>query len=95
MSLNNRRGKKAFYLWGDTRKSITQILQVPNVQSYVKGRTFASKREKLRKLLRDGKITPELVRKHAERNSMAQPQVQDTMYGLQRRRANLPKKDAK
>ena len=95
MSLNNTRGRKAFYLWGDFQKSITEILRDPNVQSYVKGGSYASKREKLRKLLRDRKTNPEGVREHATRNPTTPLQIQDTRYGSQPRRANLPKKDAR
>ena len=92
MSLNNRRSKKAFHVWGNTQKSITEILQDPNVQNYVKRGTYASKREKLRKLLKNKEITQELVEEHARRNPMVPQQVQDTMYGSQRRRANLPRR---
>ena len=56
--------------------------------------TYESQREKLRKLLREGRINPQLVTEQATRNPTA-PQVQDTRYGTQRRRANLPRKTTK
>ena len=89
--MSNRRGIRAFYLRGDTQKSVTEILQDPNVQNYVKGESYASTRESLQRLLRNGEITPE----HVGRNPALQSQVQDTLYGSQRRKVNLPKKDVR
>ena len=56
--------------------------------------TYGSQREKLRKLLREGRINPQLVTEQATRNPTA-PRVRDTRYETQRRRANLPRKTTK
>ena len=51
------RGKKGTYSWGGTQKTLTEILQDTDVQSYVSGTKYASKREKLRKLLNKNEIS--------------------------------------
>ena len=86
------KGKAKTCLWNGVEKTLTQILDDPKVQSYVKGNTYASKREKLRQLLRDNKITPNHV--NTVNVAAAQP-IQDTRYGTQRRTANLPKKNTR
>ena len=60
MSLSER-CKKLLYPWGDSQKSISEILHDPCVQKFVGEKTYASKRELPQKLLR-GKINPELVK---------------------------------
>ena len=86
------RGKKVFYPWNGTQKTITELLKDPSVQSLIDRRTHASQRERLRQLLRNGNITPQIVAEHAARNPMTpQRQTQDTYYGAQRQRRNLPR----
>lgn len=86
------RGKKVFYSWDGTHKTITELLRDPNIQSFTCRKTHASQRERLRQLLRDGKITPQVVAKHVAQNLPQQQQTNDTYYGAQRRRRNLPMK---
>ena len=68
-------------------------MQDADVQSYVNGTTYASKREKLRKLLDKNEISPEVVRGHAAQNQ-THP-IQDIRYGNQRRKVGLAKKNVK
>ena len=88
------RGKKQTFTYGNDSLSITKLLRKPEIVGYLKKDgplTYGSQREKLRRLLRDGRINPRLVMEHVAQNPTA-PRVQDTRYGKQRRRANLPKK---
>ena len=95
------RGKKQTFQYGNDTLSITELLQKPEIVGYLERNgplTYASQREKLRKLLRNEKIN--LQQEVAEYTAAAQnppqpPRVQDTRYGSQRRRANLSKKDKK
>ena len=57
----SQRGGMVLYSWGDTQKFITELLQDPKIYHFVGGGTYASKREKGRKLLREGKLTPEIT----------------------------------
>ena len=82
------RGKIQYFPWGNTQKSITDLLEDPRIFDYVRGRTYASKREAIRKLLRQGKLTPSVVG-NLPSTSAQQPH---TLYGSQRRRAQLPLK---
>ena len=91
------RGMKQTFTYGNESLSITELLRKPEVVGYLKKDgplTYASQRQKLRKLLRDGRINLQLVMEHAARNPTA-PRVQDTRYGTQRRRAILPRKTTK
>ena len=92
MNVPNMRGKKETFTCGNDSLSITELLQKPEIVGYLEKDgplTYAFQREKLRKLLREGRINPQVVMEHAARNPTA-PRVQDTRYGTQRRRANLP-----
>ena len=89
------KGKKETFTNGNDTLFITELLRKPEIVGYLeKGWTYGSQREKLRKLLREGRINPQLVTEHTARNPTA-PRVQDTRYGTQRRRANLPRKTTK
>ena len=54
------------------------------------GKTYASKRESLRRLRLRGKINPELVK-----NSSQTAPLLDTRFGSQRGRVNLPRRNNK
>ena len=82
------RGKIQYFPWGNTQESITNLLEDPRISNYVRGSTYASKREAIRKLLRQGKLTPSIV-DNLPFTSLQQPH---TLYGSQRRRAQLPLK---
>ena len=89
------RGKKALYLWNGKDTSITELLTEPDVREFVSQgstMTYESQRGRLRKLFKDGKITPKLVEEYVKKNPVRQYNVPDTLYGAQRRRANLHKK---
>lgn len=83
-------------MWNNAKKSITELLNIPAVQNFI-GRhgTCASQRGRLRRCLKTGKINPKLVEDYARNNPTASQQDQDTRYGSQRRRANLPRKTRK
>ena len=92
---NVRRGRRQTFQYGNDTLSITELLRDPDVNNYLereRSLTYTSKREKLRKLLREGNINPQLVGEYEARNPVApRPQgVQDVRYGAQRRRAGLP-----
>ena len=90
-----KRGKKALYLWNGKDTSITELLTEPDVREFVSQgstMTYASQRGRLRKLFKDGKITPKLVEEYVKKYPVRQYNVPDTLYGAQRRRANLHKK---
>ena len=57
----SRRGKIQYFPWGNTQKSITELLEDPKIYQYVLGSTYASKREAIRKLLREGRLSPSVV----------------------------------
>ena len=87
------RGKKVLYLWNNTQKSIMELLKDQDIQSFIGCGTYAAQREKLRKLLKNNKITPATVEDYVKRNkNQPPPRLQDTYYGAQRTRRNLPKK---
>ena len=57
LSLNGKRGKKETFPYGDDSLSITELLRKPEVVNFIERNgplTYASKSEKLRKLLRNG-----------------------------------------
>ena len=90
---NVRRGRRQTFQYGNDTLSITELPRKPEVVGYLerdRQLTYASQREKLRKLLREGNINPQLVAGHAARNPVA-PRVQDVRYGAQRRQAGLPR----
>ena len=96
------RGLKQLFDYGDSSLSIIDLLKKPEIVNYPERNgplTHASKREKLRKSLREyGNNLQELVTNYNLRNPPPQQQqVQENipLYGAQRRRANLPKKDTK
>ena len=91
------RGKRQTFIYGNNTLSITELLRKPEIVRYLEKDgplTYASQREKLRRLLREGRINPRLVTEHTTKNPTA-PRVQDTRYGEQRRRANLPRTTTK
>ena len=63
-------------------------MEDPKIFQYVRGSTYASKREAIRKLLREGRLSPSIV-DNLPSTSAQQPH---TLYGSQRRRAQLPLK---
>ena len=94
------RGLKHVYNYGNDSLSITDLLKKPGVTNYLeqgKKLTYASQREKLRKqLARFGDNFKDIVAEYNLENPVGQGQGQrDTLYGSQRRRRNLPKKDTK
>ena len=94
INVPSMRGRKQTFTYGNDSLSITELLQKPEIVGYLEKDgplTYGSQREKLRKLLREGRVNPRMVMEHAARNPTA-PRVQDTRYGTQRRRANLPRK---
>lgn len=58
---STKRGKKQMFQYGDDTLSITELLQKPEIVNFFEkdGQlTQASRRDKLRKKLREGKINP-------------------------------------
>ena len=94
-----RRGLKETFNYGYDSLSITELLLNNIIVNFLQRGsqlTYASQRKKLRKLLREKKITPRMVAEYAAQNPLPQQQIQlDTRYGSQRRRANLTKKNTK
>ena len=98
MNVSGTRGKRQTFQHGDDVLSITELLRKPEVVGYLEKDgplTYASQREKLRRLLRSGRINQQLVMEHTARNPPQPPRVQDTRYGTRRRRANLPRTTVK
>ena len=99
INVSGTRGKRQTFQYGDDLLSITELLRNPaEVVGYLEKDgplTYASQRENLRRLLREGRINPQLVTEHATRNPPQPTRVQDTRYGTQRRKANLPGKTVK
>ena len=94
------RGLKQIYKYGEDSLSITDLLKKPGVVSYLqKDRelTYASQREKLRKqLAKFGNNFKQIVDEYNLENPAAgQRRQQDTLYGSQRVRAGLDKKDTR
>ena len=95
------KGLKEFYNYGDDSLSITDLLKKPKVTNYLeqgKELTYASQREKLRKLLaRFGDNFKAIVDEYNLENPVGQERQgqRDTLYGAQRVRAGLDKKDAR
>ena len=95
------RGKKQTFQYGNDSLSITELLKKNEIVNYLeKGRklTQASRRDKLRKLLnKEGNNLQRLVTEYNLQNPppQQQQQVRDELYGAQRIRAGLPKKDTK
>ena len=57
----SRRGFRAVCPWGDTQKSIIELLQDPRVYHSARGNTYASEREYTRNLLTERKLTPVVI----------------------------------
>ena len=103
--MSEKRGLKKIYNYGDSFLSITELLEKPEVTNYLekdnkdKKLTYASLREKLRgKLKRLGDNLKEIVDQYNLENPVEQQQRQqqrDTLYGAQRVKAGLPKKDTR
>lgn len=94
------RGKLAKHNYGKDFLSITELLKKPDVVNYLqKDRelTYASQREKLRKQLGNfGDNFKQIVDEYNLGNpAKQQRQQQDTLYGAQRVRAGLDKKDTR
>ena len=96
------RGLTKFYNYGDDDSlSITDLLKRPEVVNYLeqgKELTYASQREKIRKELRKhGNNFKDIVAEYNLENPVEQERQQqrDILYGSQRGRRNLPKKDTK
>ena len=94
------RGLKQIYKYGDEDLSITDLLEKLDVVNYLeKGKklTYPSQREKLRKELRKhGNDLRRIVNDYnLENPSQRRREIRDNIYGAQRRRANLPRKDTK
>ena len=95
MNVQNMRGKKQTFTYGNEFLSITELLRKPEIVGYLEKDgplTYGSQREKLRKLLRDGRINQRMVMEHAAQNPTA-PRIQDTRYGTQRRRGKSSEED--
>ena len=85
MNVPNMRGKKQTFTYGNDSLSITELLRKPEIVGYLEKDgplTYGSQREKLRKLLREGRINLQLVMEHAAQNPTV-ARVQDTRYGTQ------------
>ena len=98
MNVSGTRGRRQTFQYGDETLSITELLRKPEVVGYLEKDgplTYASQREKLRRLLRSGRINQQLITEHIARNPQQPPRVQDTRYATQRRRANLPRRTTK
>ena len=95
------RGLREMFNYGNENLSITDLLKKTEIVNYLERNgplTHASKRDKLRKLLREkGDGLQQLVTEHNLQNPPRQQQVQENtpLYGAQRIRAGLPKKDTK
>ena len=95
------RGLLKKYNYGNDSLSVTDLLKKPEVINYLEqGRklTYASQREKLRKqLAKFGGNFKDIVADYNLGNPVKQQGQgqRDTLYGAQRRRRNLPKKDTK
>ena len=92
------KGIKNLYNYGDRSLSITELLEKPEVTNYLeqgKKLTYASLREKLRgKLKKFGDNLKDIVDEYNLENPMdRQQQQRDTLYGAQRVKAGLDKKD--
>ena len=97
MNVPNMKGKKQTLTYDNESLPITELLRKLEIVGYLEKDgpfTHGSQREKLRKLLREGRISPQLLMEHAAQNPTA-PRVQDTRYGTQRWAANPPKKTTK
>ena len=97
LNVSKTRGKKQTFQYGNDSLSITELVEKNEIVNYLEkdGQlTYGSQREKLRKLSRkEGNNLQRLVAEYATQNPpRQQQQVRDTLYGRQRRRANLPKK---
>ena len=95
------RGLTKFYNYGNDSLSITALLKKPGVVNYLeqgKKLTHASLREKIRKKLEKfGNNFKNIVDEYNLENPVEQEQQRqrDTLYGAQRRKRNLPRKDTK
>ena len=96
------KGQKKIYEYGEDSLSITDLLKKPEVVHYLeKDRRLAytSQREKLRKQLEKfGNNLKNIVDEYNLENTVDQQrqrQQRDTLYGSQRVRAGLDKKDTR
>ena len=83
-----RRGREQVFKWGNSTTTITKLLEDPKIFRHVSGNTYGTKRETVRRWLRQGKLTPIVVDSWPSTST----QPQSTLYGSQRRRAGLPLK---
>ena len=102
--LNVRRGRRQTFQYGNDTLSITELLRDSNIVRFLerdleedRHLTYASQRERIRRDLRRGTINPQLVAEYVARNPVVPRQqgVQDILYGAQRRRAGLQRRNAK
>ena len=90
---SSTRGRRQLYSWGNSEKSIAELLRDPEVYWFLRKYSDATKRNKRRELLRKGEISPEIV--DAAPLPPAGFAPPSFAYGSQRRRANLPLKNKK
>ena len=93
------RALKQIYKYGNDSLSITDLLGKDEIVNYLeqgKKLTYPSQREKLRKELgKHGDYLEQLVKIYNLQNPPQQREIRDDLYGAQRIRANLPKKDTR
>ena len=95
------RGKLVKYKYGNDSLSITDLLKKNEIVNFLgkdKKLTYPSLREKRRKELRKhgDDLEQSVVNYNLQNPRQRQErEIQDNLYGAQRRRANLPKKDTK
>ena len=69
LNLNGKRGRRVLYSWNGRDMSITDLLKEQDIRTFIGRGTYASQREKLRKLLKQDKINPKLVSEYVAQNS--------------------------
>ena len=93
------RGRRELFNYGNESLSITELLNRPEVSNFVTRGMYmshTSQRERIRRILHLGGVTPETVNAYNRQNPLAQrQQAPDNLYGAQRPRAGLPKKDTR
>jgi hypothetical protein len=98
-SVTTVRGRRTLYPYGDVHRSVTDLLSDQAVENFVTRGTQmtpGSQRNRIRNLLRLGRVTPEAVAAYAvdhphPRLGPSAPRL----YGAQRRRAGLPRLTAR
>ena len=76
MNVSGTRGRRQTFQYGYETLSITELLRKPEVVGYLEKDgplTYASQREKLRRLLRSGRINQQRVKEHEARNPPQPP----------------------